>query len=632
MLDTKRIDSVLEQAGVVLVLAVLATATFLFGGVRATDFFWVTLLVGLAGLVWLIRLWVVPSHKLLLAPVLAPIAGFLGYALWRTSQADVPYVAWEEMLWLVTYALVFVLVIHNIHGQDAMAWTVHALVGFGILLSLYSLMQFFGDSLSVLWLTKPDQYFKRASGTFVNPNHLAGWMVQILPLALAQVFLGRGSDISKVVHGYGAVMMLTALALTMSRGGWLATAVVVGLFFGWLAWRRRNLRVLSLTVMAVVILAGALFLMYNEKARTRVTAVSVEGHRESGLRDYLWSPALKMWQDNPWWGVGPAHYNVQFPAYRPTSMQLSPGYVHNEYIQMLVDFGLIGALLLALGVGTLIHGVHRSQKYVDRGGGDLGRRGSNRIAVFLGASIGLVGLAVHCAGDFLLHIPGVALIGVTLGGLVTAHWRFATEQFWVPSTWWNRFLVTALLGTGLSWMLWTSWHYAQEGKYLNQAAAIQQVTPELVETLEKAQELAPTNPRTAYELGENLRRLSWQGLPDWRDDAVRSIEWLEKAAKLNPYDPYPHYRMGLTWYWLEEMVRARESFERAVALAPNDVEIHVHYGWFLLNRGQVEEARLILEQTLEWNWWDNWLAQRYLEEINAGKWGTEGRRRADPAP
>lgn len=628
MFDIKRIDEILEQVGILLLLGTIGLATFFFGGVRATEFFWVTILVATAAAVWLIRLWTGGAKKLLLPPVLLPILGFLAYAFWRATRVDVPHVAWEEILWLVTYVLMFWLVVQSLHSQDGMGWTVHLLVGFGILLSLYSLMQYFGDSLSVLWLSKPEQYFERASGTFVNPNHMAGWMVQILPLALGQVFLARNTGVVKVIHGYGALMMLAAIGLSFSRGGLLATAVVLAVFFGWVAWRRRNLRLISGILLGVVVLAGGLFLRFHEKARTRVTAVAEEGHPESGIREYLWSPAFQMWKDHALIGVGPAHYNVRFPAYRPPTMQLSPGYVHNEYLQVLVDFGWVGAVWVALGVGFLVYGMHRSQKYVDRGGGDLGRRGSNRTAVFVGASIGLLGLAVHCAGDFLLHIPAVGLVGVTLAGLVSAHWRFATERYWVNTAFWHRGVATIVLAGGVGWMLMAAQAYAREGRYLNRAAGMNEVTSELLNTLEKAHEVAPGNPRTAYELGENFRRLSWLGLSDWRDQAANALEWLQLSAQLNPYDPNPHFRMGMTFYWLGEMVRARTAFERAVEMAPNDVEIHVHYGWFLLNRGQVETARQIFEQTLEWNWWDNWLAKRYLAEIEEGRWSTEGRVRS----
>jgi len=79
-------------------------------------------------------------------------------------------------------------------------------------------------------------------------------------------------------------------------------------------------------------------------------------------------------------------------------------------------------------------------------------------------------------------------------------------------------------------------------------------------------------------------------------------------------------KLGLTWHWLGDAAKSKRSIERAVDLGPNQVEIANHYAWSLLRQGRPRKARVVLNDSLTWNWWDNWLARKYLWEIDNGKW------------
>jgi O-antigen ligase len=624
MRDREQIDGWLERAIVLLVLGAVVFASVLFGATRATELAGVTGLLGLASVLWVVRLWINPSHRFLLHPVLLPIAGFVAYAAWRTSLAEVPYAARQELWLLVLYALAFVLVLQNLHGQDTLVLAVHVLVGLGILLSLYSVIQFLSKSDRILWLPQPPQYFRRAGSTFINPNHFAALMVMLLPLALGQVFLGRDKGPLRIIHGYGAAMMCLGLAFSMSRGGWLAGGVVLLLFFLWLLIRRRNLRIPALSALGVVLVGIAVFLGSNAKAQRRLEGLAQGGTPDAAGRAHLWRPALAMWNTERWFGVGPAHYDLRFPGFRDPGVQTNPGYVHNEYLNTLTDYGLAGAGLAAAGVLTLVGGILKSRKYVERGASDLGSRnsgrGSNRTAFFLGGCLALLGLAIHCVGDFLLHIPALGLVAALLAALLASTLRFATDDFWVTPRWWSRIPATALVGAGLAFVVPAAAAYGQEGLELNRAARRRAVTPELIANLTRAAALQPGNPRTAYELGENYRRLSFQGESLWQQEATNALQWLDRAVKVNPRDPLPHLSLGLTWHWLGDAARAKREFERAVDLGPNDLNVHNYYAWNLLTQGRVKKARAVFEQTLIWNSWDNWFARRYADEIDRGIW------------
>lgn len=620
-------DDRLERAIEWLVLGGIAYGALLFGGVRATELAVMTGLVGAAAVLWVLRLWVVSSHRLLLHPVLLPLLGFIGYAVWRAAGADVAYAARQDVWLVVLYGVTFVIGLHNLHGQDTLQRVTTVLVGLGTLLSLYAVGQYLSQSDAVLWLVRPAQYFRRAGATFVNPNHFAALMVVLLPLALAQTFLGRTKGPIRVFHGYGAAMMAAGLAVTMSRGGWLAGGSVLITFFVWLLIRRRPMRIPALVGLGLVVVGTVLFLSTSAKARQRINDVNAEGTADSGNRGPLWKPALAMWKDHPWTGVGPGHYDVRFPQYRDHTIQTSPGYAHNEYLNTLADYGAIGVGLAGLGILALAGGILLSRKYVERGIGDLGDKGSNRTAFFVGGSIGMGGVAIHCAGDFILHIPALGLVVATVASMLASTVRFASERWWHTPRWWSRIPVTLVCGAALVFLVPVAFQGFLEGLHLNQAALQGRISPRLLGELKAAAAVVADNPRTSFEVGENLRRLSFAGEKEWESQAREAIEWLEKAQANNPHDPMVHVSLGLCWHWLQEPVKARREFEKAMGIGPQNVAVANHYAWNLLQQGRVSAAQAVFEESLTWNSWDNWFARRHLDDILKGRWKDEPKAR-----
>lgn len=623
MWDRDEWDEVCEHVMVAVLLALVTVGVVAFGGVRGSELALMSSLAAVALGLWIFRLWINPAQRLLLPPLVWPGLAFVAYAAWRAANTDVTYPARRELLLIGLVAIVFLVALNNLYRQEPTQWVIHALVVLGTLVAAYALFQWGTSSTRILWLQQPAQYFKRAGGTFVNPNHLAGFLGLILPLAVAQVFVGRSAPLTKILHGYGALVMLGGIAVSMSRGGWVAATVGVFGLFCWLAWRRRELRIPVAVALVVVVAGGWFFFERSDKARARIENVNRDGNIDSGQgRGVIWRPALAMWRDHLWWGVGPAQFDVQFPRYRMPRNQTSPGQVHNEYLNLLTDYGVAGASLAALTVLALVWGTVRTLKYVERGPGDLGSRSSNRTAFFLGAAFGLLTLAVHCVVDFNLHIPAIAVTAALLAALLTAHIRFATERFWLtPNVLVRLALTLAAVGT-LVWMVPVALAFGREGLLLNRIAWAREVTPELIADLEQAAHQMPDNARTAYELGENLRRLSLLGEDAWRDWAVQAVESLQRAAELNPHDARIHLALGQTYRWLNEPDLANAAFLQAYQLGPNDIVIATTLAWYALQQGRPEEARRFAAQSLEWQWWSNDLArevlQRAEQQIKAG--------------
>lgn len=613
MLDRDELDEWLERGIAAVILGIMVFSALALGGVRNTEFSIITGLALLASTLWIVRFWVNPSHRFLLHPVVWPVLGFLGYAIWRHTQSPVPYVSRQELMHLLVYAAVFLIAIHNLHRQGLTQWVVIVLVVLGMVLSFYALIQLATGSDKVLWFIKPENYVRRGGATFVNPNHLAGLLVAIIPLAISQLFMGRWSALVRVFFGYASLAMLAGIAVTMSRGGWLALGASLGVLLVWLV-RRPQYRIPAIACVLVVAFGAWFYFKNVDAAQRRLKDVASHGVRDSGQsRKYLLGPTWMMFAEHPVAGVGPGHFDTVFPAYRPVSIQLSPGWAHNEYLQLLAEYGAVGGILVLSGLGLLGWGIAKTSKFAERGSNDLGFKASNRSAFFIGASIGLAGVLVHSLVEFNLHIPGIALPVVVIAGVLASNLRFATDNFWVTPAWWGRGLVTAAVVAMAVWTTPRAVSAFREGWLLNEAAKASEIDAALLARFRGAIAIEPGNPRSFYELGENLRLLSWRGLPGYEEQAREAIQWLKRSAELNPFDPYPHLRLALCHHWLGEKDEARKSFDRARELGPNDVTIANHYGWSLILRGELQKAREVLVESLRWNDWNNWMARHYLE-------------------
>src|SRR5437867_4090217 len=83
-----------------------------------------------------------------------------------------------------------------------------------------------------------------------------------------------------------------------------------------------------------------------------------------------------------WFGAGPAHFDYRFLQHRPaqTELQMRPERVHNDYLNTLADWGLIGAVLVLLCWVAFYYQVFSGWKYVQRSQNDLAAKRSNKAA------------------------------------------------------------------------------------------------------------------------------------------------------------------------------------------------------------------------------------------------------------
>src|SRR5262249_49421384 len=148
---------------------------------------------------------------LLWPPISWVIVAFVIYAIVRCATDSLHYPARQELSRILTFASMFFLASNNLTRRNSATIVSMTLVCIGLTVSALAIYQFSTHNGWIWGLYKPTIYLARGSGTFVNPNHLAGFLELVVPLAIAYMFMGRLSIVVRLLLGYCALMMIMAI-------------------------------------------------------------------------------------------------------------------------------------------------------------------------------------------------------------------------------------------------------------------------------------------------------------------------------------------------------------------------------------------------------------------------------------
>lgn len=634
-MNRESLDRLCERGILALVLALLVWGPLAAGAVRTQDLLIPLLLIAGALALWGVRLWLNERPKLLCPPVIWTVLAFAAYAIGRYLTCDIEYVGRLELLRVLVYAAVFLVVINNLHGQENtqliaftaifLAMTVSLCAGWQHLTRASQVPSVAALAESLLFSHKQwyfqRVYVDRASGTYINPNHLAGMLEILLPLALAYVLTGRSRPVTKVLLGYAALVILGGIFVTGSRGSWAATGCALLVFFGLLA-AHRSYRLPALVLLVVLLAAGGYFAKDSQFIKARVQPTFADGRLELDMRAELWQATTAMWQDHRWWGVGPGHFDSRFGMYRPPAVQLRPDRAHNEYLNLLADWGLAGALIIAGVLATLGWGVVRTWRHVRRSEHEFKSNRSNKFALVVGVAAGLIAVLAHACVDFNLQIPANAILIAVLAALLASHLRFATERHWLGAGATLKILLSLLLAGGAGVFLHQTARLGREYMWLERANAQRDYSSEKIALLAKAYAVEPNNGETTFAIAESYRTQSSEGGHDFEDQegyeklAHRALLWYARGTNVNAFDGYNFLGAGRCLDYIGRTKEAQWYFDRADELDPNRYTTAAHIGRHYVEIGDYGAARRWFERSRRLRWEDNKLATDWLERLN----------------
>ncbi len=266
----------------------------------------------------------------------------------------------------------------------------------------------------------------RVSGSLGNPN-LMGSLAAVLPMPAIGYMLYRKLPGAILLPASIGVVCLSGLAIVASgtRGS------LIGLGAGFLvllALQARRIGRRTMLVIVLLLLLGILVVYVPMHGRFEELAGGDGGTLT--VRRVIWSGALRAFLDRPVTGWGPGSFQKVFPAYRNPAYHLM-GVSHNtlhahcEYLELLLDSGLVGALLWA-GLAAAV--VLRRRRM-----GPMDALGAGIAAAVLGLlAEGLVSVALRWAPSAMLLalLAGMMMIG---GREVAERWRRVARPTALPA-------------------------------------------------------------------------------------------------------------------------------------------------------------------------------------------------------
>jgi hypothetical protein len=242
----------------------------------------------------------------------------------------------------------------------------------------------------------------RATGTVDDPNLFAGYLILIVPLALA---VGISLRSWWTAAGTAAVMIALSVALiaTLSRGGWIGA--VIGIIALAVVFPERRWVTLALSggMMAIVVL-----ILFAPIA-ARISPHPLGPAEELSARTDIWMTALSAGLHHPLFGVGVANFVNYYPQYGGTSRGIN--HAHDIFLNMFAERGVLGVLsfvtVLVLLFRSLAESLRVAKSPLDR-------------AVVAGLVASFAGYLVHAIGEVSYYDYKVLLLFWLLVGVAAA--------------------------------------------------------------------------------------------------------------------------------------------------------------------------------------------------------------------
>ncbi len=276
------------------------------------------------------------SFKFKISPIAGCVALIVVLYAYSASTSLTPSSDINVFLTIATF-LVFVLVFINMikNLRQLMNITVIMVLS-GALVSLYGIYQQLTGNVDTRWQDTSmfEDISGRAVSTLANPNVLGEYLILLIPIAIALIFIKRGG-LNKLVFAGTLGVMALCLIYTYSRGCWIG--IIVGLVL-FLAIKGKKLWIFGIAA------AMSVVAILPDSVMSRFTSIGDLKDTSSSFRLLIWLGTLRMLKDFwlPGVGLSEEAFGRAYPFY--SYIGIDAPHPHNLFLQLDTQAGIVALI------------------------------------------------------------------------------------------------------------------------------------------------------------------------------------------------------------------------------------------------------------------------------------------------
>jgi O-antigen ligase len=592
----------MRSIGLCLLLLGFGVAQVLIGGTRLLYSIPADVFVALAALlvVWPER----RSGKSARPGCLLAALGLAAYIFARVQFSPVNYLARTDYFIIASSVIVYLLTALCFVEPRQRLLLLSGLLVLGIAHSFLGAIQFkeANQFMPFPAMQRMDKVW-RASGFYISPNHFAG-LVEVLALFALSLFVwGDFSGKRKIVTAYAGACCLAGLAISGSRGGYLSIIVGTLFFAAASLWACRIIypkRLALLTVgivLGLVALGGAVGTVMFQSVTLKKRFIEIND--PENMRFLLWESALEQFHLNPIWGTGSGTFLYYGRMFRHPAVQNDPIHVHNDYLHLLAEFGVIGAAVFGVFLFWHLGSGFRSISRLAREAQERSETRSHELALLIGALCAVGAYLMHSVVDFNLHIPANALVMAFAFGIIANPGTgfIPAKPFANGIGVLARFAMVAaamvILIRGLP-LLPGEW-FAEQARVALRDRRLEDARKFALRALEHEKQ----NPNIYYYAGEADREMVVQQIGPVDQLKDESLKMLQRGLEVFPLDSRTTLKLAHAYSDFGMFDEAEETLERAREIDPNSTLLYAYQGLVAQTKGDLEAAESYYRLALE---------------------------------
>jgi O-antigen ligase len=408
-----RFRSIFEPVLRIGICVVLGFGPLAFGAVQPWSICILEVAVSLLFLIWAARGLIDRTYRIASNPLLLPTALFAALVLAQLTLnlSAYWYATWTKALLWASYAGLLFLASQTFQWRSALKAFSYFCVGYGFLISLFAIVQYFTSNGKIYWVIVP-RNGGWIFGPYVNHAHYAGLIEMLVPFPIMLAVAGNSERSGRAFFLFTAVVMSSTIFLSESLGGMIAFAVELA-FLGLILFHDRRFAYRELILLGILCVCLIAWLVWlRPPGLIERLARLFNPIRDAGAtgRVAIVKDSFRMLHQRPFLGWGLGTFPVVYPSFRSFFTNQWVNEAHNDFVQTLVECGILGFAIATVFIGLLFREGIRNLRY---------RRDDARTAAVLAAFLGCIGLLTHGLVDFNLQIPANAAFFFTLSAIAT---------------------------------------------------------------------------------------------------------------------------------------------------------------------------------------------------------------------